>query len=117
MSQHCLRSFTLYFRLMIVLSSLSVTAIGEEFPTPLNSEKSTTSPMVPEEVVKAAKLPEGFHLSVFAAEPDVQNPIAITTDHRGRIWVAENYSWSGSNLGDFNKNQRDRIVILEDTNR
>jgi len=87
---------------------------GDDFPTPLNSEKSTTSPVLPEEVAKSAKLPPGFGLSVFASEPNVQNPIAITTDERGRLWVAENYSWAGGGAGGFDGNQRDRIVVLED---
>ncbi|MBX3421621.1 MAG: c-type cytochrome [Pirellulaceae bacterium] len=72
--------------------------------------------MAPEQVVTTTKLPPGFELSVFAAEPDVQNPIAITTDERGRLWVAENYSWSGAAVGGFDDQQRDRIVILEDIN-
>ena len=88
---------------------------ADEFPTPKNTEKATTSPMAPEEVVKTAKLPPGFVLSVFAAEPDVQNPIAITTDERGRLWVAENYSWAGGGAGGFDPEQRDRIVVLEDS--
>ncbi len=87
---------------------------ADDFPTPVNTEKATTSPMAPDEVVKTAKLPPGFVLSVFAAEPDVQNPIAITTDERGRLWVAENYSWAGGGAGGFDPNQRDRIVVLED---
>ncbi len=29
------------------------------------------------------QVPEGFHVSVFAAEPDVQNPIAMAWDRRG----------------------------------
>jgi putative membrane-bound dehydrogenase-like protein len=85
-----------------------------DFPTPINTEKSTTSPMSPDDVVKTARLPPGFRLSVVAAEPLVQNPIAITTDERGRLWVAENYSWSGAGAGGFDAVQRDRIVILED---
>ena len=91
------------------------TSRGEDFPTPYNSEKSPTSPMSPDEVVKTAKLPPGFELSVFAAEPDVQNPIAITTDERGRMWALENYTWAGSNLGGWDTKLKDRIVILEDT--
>ena len=67
---------------------------ADDFPTPINTEKATTSPMLPSDAIKSAKLPSGFKLSVFAAEPDVQNPIAITTDERGRLWVAENYSWA-----------------------
>ncbi len=87
---------------------------GDDFPPIVNSEKSSASPLDPSEVVKTAKLPVGFELSVFAAEPHVQNPIAMTTDERGRLWVAENYSWSGNGAGGFDGNQRDRIVVLED---
>ncbi|TVP96211.1 MAG: dehydrogenase [Planctomycetaceae bacterium] len=81
---------------------------------PFNTEKSTATPMSPEETVRTAILPEGFELTVFAAEPDVQNPIAITTDERGRLWVAENYTWAGASLGQFRTDLNDRIVILED---
>jgi len=88
---------------------------ADEFPALKNTEKAKTSPMAPDEVVKTAKLPPGFELTVFAAEPDVQNPIAITTDERGRLWVAENYSWAGGGAGGFDGKQRDRIVVLEDT--
>lgn len=89
--------------------------LADDFPTPKNTEKAATSPMAPDEVVKTAKLPPGFVLSVFAAEPDVQNPISITTDERGRLWVAENYSWAGGGAGGFDGEQRDRIVVLEDS--
>jgi len=90
-------------------------ATPADFPALSNSEKSTSSPMHPDEVVKTAKLPPGFRLSVVAAEPTVQNPIAMTTDERGRLWIAENFSWAGSGAGGFNDEQRDRIVILEDS--
>ncbi|HBJ33739.1 MAG TPA: hypothetical protein DDZ51_03035 [Planctomycetaceae bacterium] len=91
------------------------TSFADDFPTPINTEKSNLRPMSPDEVVKTATLPEGFQLSVFAAEPDVQNPIAITTDHKGRLWVAENYTWAGNSLGNYRTDLRDRIIILEDT--
>ena len=57
------------------------------------------------------KLPEGFTVSLFAAEPDVVQPIAMTIDHKGRLWVVENYSypiWLGGPHG------KDRILIFED---
>lgn len=108
-----------YRRLLLVallgVSFFRVSSCASDgFPQLHNSEKSISSPMEPDQVVKTTKLPPGFELSVFAAEPHVQNPIAITTDHRGRIWVAENYSWSGAGAGGFDGNARDRIVILED---
>ncbi len=82
---------------------------------PLDTEKSDALPMPPDEVVRTAVLPEGFELTVFAAEPDVQNPIAICTDERGRLWVAENHTWAGASLGHFRKDLKDRIIILEDS--
>jgi putative membrane-bound dehydrogenase-like protein len=59
-------------------------------------------------------LPPGFKATVFAAEPDVQNPIALTWDARGRLWVAENYTYAGR-APKFDLNLRDRVLIFEDT--
>ena len=106
--------FSVFLSALAVLIPAGVLT-ADDFPTLKNTEKATTSPMAPDEVVKTAKLPPGFVLSVFAAEPDVQNPIAITTDERGRLWVAENYSWAGGGAGGFDASQRDRIVVLEDS--
>ncbi|HEY2893263.1 MAG TPA: PVC-type heme-binding CxxCH protein [Pirellulales bacterium] len=106
---------TLLLPILFALLGLGAISCADDFPTPYNSEKAAGEPMQPAEVVASAKLPPGFKMSVFAAEPDVQNPIAITTDERGRVWVLENYTWAGANLGLWDTSLRDRIVILEDT--
>lgn len=93
---------------------LSAAAAAADFPVPPNTEKSPDGPMEPAEVCRTARLPPGFTLLTFAAEPDVQNPIAICTDARGRLWAAENYTWAGSGLGSWNDDLRDRIVVLAD---
>lgn len=54
-------------------------------------------------------LPPGFAATVFAGEPDVRQPIGFCFDDRGRIWVAENYSYPKWEEG------KDRIIILEDS--
>ena len=57
-------------------------------------------------------VPLGFKVSLFAGEPDIAQPIAMTTDDRGRVWLVECNSypeWSADKPG------RDRVVILEDT--
>ena len=105
----------LQFVLMGVIYCAPLAVIAENFPQPSNTEKSTGHPMPPAEVCRSAVLPPGFKLTAFAAEPDVQNPIAITTDDRGRLWVAENYTWAGADAGNFDVKLRDRVVILEDT--
>lgn len=43
----------------------------------------------PEEAVRKMKLPEGFTANVFAAEPDIRQPVAACWDHKGRLWVIE----------------------------
>lgn len=60
------------------------------------------------------RLPPGFRLDVFAAEPDIANPIGICTDARGRLWVAENFTWAGAGVGGWDDTLRDRIVVLAD---
>lgn len=42
----------------------------------------------------------------------MRQPIAFTTDDRGRLWVAENYTYSDN--GAFDLKLRDRLVIFED---
>ncbi len=82
------------------------------FPTPFNTEAEGQHPPSPEEMVKLIEVPDGFQVTLFAGEPDVQQPICMDFDDRGRLWVAENYSYSG---GPYETKLRDRIVILEDT--
>ncbi|HYV34775.1 MAG TPA: PVC-type heme-binding CxxCH protein, partial [Gemmataceae bacterium] len=90
----------------------------QKFPEPYNSgtEKGKSPPMSAAEVVAKMKLPAGFKATVFAAEPDVRNPIAMAWDTRGRIWVAENYTYAESGVR-FDPKLRDRILIFEDKNR
>src|SRR5688572_10014877 len=66
------------------------------------------------EAVKSIQLPEGFRATLFAGEPNVVQPIAMTTDTRGRLWVVECLSypeWTTNRTGG------DRVVILEDTDQ
>jgi putative membrane-bound dehydrogenase-like protein len=57
-------------------------------------------------------LPEGFRATLFAGEPDVRQPIAFAIDRRGRLWVAENYTYPG--WRDKVERDEDRILIFED---
>jgi len=67
------------------------------------------------EPVKAAAamtVPEGFKVTLFAGEPDIVQPIAMCLDDRGRVWVAEAYSYP---IRRPEKEAKDRILIFEDT--
>ncbi len=93
--------------------SLSASA-GDDFPTPRNTEPSTTRSQPAVEAAAGFRVPAGFRVSVFAAEPDVQNPIAMAWDRRGRLWVAENYTYADT-TDRFDLRLRDRVLIFEDT--
>ena len=56
------------------------------------------------------RLPKGFNVTLFAAEPDIKQPIGFCIDDRGRLWVAE-----ANNYPDKKAGKNDRIIILEDT--
>jgi len=91
-----------------------ILAQAQDFPTPYNSEKDqSANPPSPQEAAASFQLPDGFQTTVFAAEPDVQNPIAMAWDHKGRMWVAENYTYAGTSKR-FDLSLRDRIIILQD---
>ena len=68
----------------------------------------------PDEAARGFRVPDGFNVSVFATEPDVQNPIAMAWDARGRLWVAENYTYA-DRTKKFDLSLRDRVLIFEDT--
>ncbi len=84
------------------------------FPEPHDSEKKTPPRMTPEEAAASWTLPPGFHATLFAGEPEVRQPIGMAFDARGRMWVAENYTYAEAGVN-FDDRLRDRIVILEDT--
>lgn len=94
---------------------LTTVAAGDEFPPIFNNDKDPTAqPMSAEKAAATMKLPEGFTCSVFAAEPDVQNPIAMTWDGRGRLWIAENYTYADRKMR-FDLSLKDRVICLEDS--
>jgi glucose/arabinose dehydrogenase len=74
---------------------------------------ATTPALAPEETRRMIQVPPGFEVRLFASEPEVVNPVAMTWDERGRLWVLELYEYP-KGAADGEKG-RDRIKILEDT--
>jgi putative membrane-bound dehydrogenase-like protein len=124
----------LLLSLSLCLLSLNLFAAGKE----LEGERAaaTTVCPTPEEARALMSVPEGYEVRCFAHEPMVQNPVAMTWDHRGRLWVVEAYEYpEGTPLpqnqrpfgGEAQDDQyhpmpklgekipRDRVIILEDT--
>ena len=78
----------------------------------LTKDATKHAGLTPAESAKAMTLPEGFSATLFAGEPDVHQPIAMCIDDRGRIWVAEAYTYpTRAKEGEG----KDDILIFEDT--
>lgn len=95
---------------------LATSEAQDSFPEPYNTEKGEVELMSAQETAATAETPPGFRVEVFASEPDVQQPIAIDFDDSGRLWVAECYTFAEQPLR-WDLNLRDRIVVLEDTDK
>jgi putative membrane-bound dehydrogenase-like protein len=79
-----------------------------------DNKKASGQPyLTPEETVKRMQVPDGFEVKLFAGEPQLVNPIAMTVDEKGRVWVVECFEYP--KRAQKGKMPRDRIVILEDT--
>jgi putative membrane-bound dehydrogenase-like protein len=98
-------------RLFALFLSLALGAAP--FPEPTNNQPETTPLLSPAEALTKLHLPDGFRATLFAGEPDVRQPIALCWDERGRLWVAENYTYADGKER-FDLKLRDRIVIFED---
>ncbi len=71
-------------------------------------------PLSPEESMKHIQVPVDFNLELFAAEPNVMHPIALSWDERGRLYVliTKDYPNERKETGGS-----DYILICEDTNK
>ncbi|SFG39001.1 putative membrane-bound dehydrogenase domain-containing protein [Algoriphagus hitonicola] len=69
-------------------------------------------PLSPEESQKLVQVPVGFELELFASEPMIINPIAMTWDERGRLFVIETTDYPNEVR---KEGGNDKIKILEDT--
>src|SRR5262245_56758452 len=100
---------------LVALAALSLllpalTAPAQEKP-PHGQDRLPGPALTPQEAIKKMTVPPGFTVELVASEPDLVNPVAMTFDERGRIWVTESLEYPRFDAGPG----RDRIKVLEDT--
>jgi putative membrane-bound dehydrogenase-like protein len=101
--------------LLFFCTAVVLQAADAEFPLlrNTNSVNNGTEPpplTAAESLAQLKSVPPGFKGSVFAAEPDIQNPLQLTWDTHGALWVAESYAYDSDRFVDT---FHDRIVILD----
>ena len=97
--------------------------VGNKIPNYLATEKwgeqgeakSTMQlPLSPEKSMTRFVTPEGFHVELYANEPELNGkPIFMSWDERGRMWVCETIDYPNELKPEGQG--RDRIRICEDT--
>jgi putative heme-binding domain-containing protein len=71
-----------------------------------------SDPLTPQEQLKTFHVPPGFEVQLVAAEPEVQKPINLAFDHRGRLYVTQSieYPYPAQDP----QRARDTVKLLED---
>lgn len=77
-----------------------------------DTERDTSIPRMEAAAAAAAwKLPPGCRATVVASEPVVRNPIALSWDDRGRLWIAENFTYAEPAVR-FDLSLHDRVLVF-----
>ncbi len=104
-------------RILTVVFLLLIAAISNRFVIAqddvFQSAVRTSEPLSPADERLQLKVPDGFEVTLFASEPDLQKPLNMAFDAAGRLWV------TGSNEYPYpaaDGSGTDSIRILEDTN-
>ncbi|WP_163931899.1 PVC-type heme-binding CxxCH protein [Paraferrimonas sp. SM1919] len=117
-------------RQMTELRDQKIWQIAQQLTTDLVVDDSTTLELTPietnftkkieytnaDKAVEHFQLPEGYSVNLFASEaqfPLLENPVQMSFDNQGRLWVAVSPSYPHYKPGDAKPN--DKLLILEDT--
>ncbi len=85
--------------------------------SPTNAKNGTQEYQYGEDAVKSLTVPPGYKVELFASEkefPNLANPMQLSFDNKGRLWVAVMPTYPHYRPGDPMPN--DKILIYEDTN-
>ena len=89
-----------------------------EIKTNFNPEKNgSLKYLYGKDALDKLKVPPGYKIELFASEAefaDLANPVQLSFDNKGRLWVATMPSYPHYKPGDAKPN--DKLIILEDTN-
>src|SRR5436853_323884 len=89
-------------------------APGSSQIDPIPLDKVPPAPLLsPEDALKAFRLQPGFRVEVVAAEPLVQDPVAMVFGPDGKIWVAEMTDYMPDVDGNGEDRSTGKIVLLE----
>ncbi|KAA5539901.1 hypothetical protein FYK55_22935 [Roseiconus nitratireducens] len=103
----------LSFALIVIAAWSQPAALFAQQLLEKKQHRTSDAPFLsPPDAVKKMSIPKGFQVSIFAAEPDIAEPIAFCFDDRGRLWVVENFNYRTRR--EHTDDRVSRIQILTD---
>jgi quinoprotein glucose dehydrogenase len=129
-----LNALTIVFVMMLMASVAPLARVARAVPPVPDSPEPTTkaakaqatsqpailNPTYPpdfpeaERSIKRFKPASGMKITVFAAEPQLQNPVSLHIDDQNRFWVCETFRFDGGGEGDGVYDIRHRYHLLDD---
>ncbi len=107
-------------KLLVPIFLLLVTALQSFTPIvevraedPFAANIRPTEHLTPDQEQKSFRLPEGFSIHLVASEPQINKPLNMAFDAKGRLWVTDTIEYPYPAPKD--RPGRDTIKILEDT--
>lgn len=98
---------------ILLLLGLKASGAPALAPTDPFAENIRPTPwQSPAEEQKRLRVPEGFEIQLVAAEPDINKPMNLAFDARGRLWVSTTIEYPLP--VPTNAVGRDRIMVFED---
>ncbi|MFM8292070.1 MAG: PVC-type heme-binding CxxCH protein, partial [Planctomycetia bacterium] len=94
------------------LASLCLVALAAARAVIASPPVAPTEALTPEEERAKFRLPPGFEIQLVAAEPQIQKPMNMAFDARGRLWVTHSVEYPFAAAA--NGRPRDGVTILED---
>src|SRR5688572_607092 len=92
----------------LALAAPALTAPPDD---PFAQNVRKTEPLAPAEQAKTFKLPPGFTITLVTSEPDVNKPMNLAFDAKGRLWVSSTslYPWPAKSEAE----KTDAIKVIE----
>ena len=114
MKQNNLRTICLLFLVVVLCLGSPVSLFAQKKSDPFRRVIRPTEPLSPQDALKTFTLPPEFEIQLVASEPDIQKPLNMAFDIRGRLWITESSEYPYPVKK--GKKGNDAIKILEDTN-
>jgi mono/diheme cytochrome c family protein/glucose/arabinose dehydrogenase len=90
--------------------------VNRPWPPGVQKIGPESPPLSPEEALKSFYMPPGYRVELVAAEPLIQEPVAIDWDLSGRLWAVEMPGFMADITGSNEYEPIGRVVVLEDVN-